>query len=238
MGWGDRDRRDRLWHRVAHAAAARPGIECIDAVAVVAADSLPMPGCEVVITARADPGSSPMNAHIIAATATWAADLDALQSAAGEGPSLSALRSGVPGVAVDARALAGQWPGLAAMTPHDYDGAIFAFPVGSHASPFATLTAYLRRPAASTPGIADLGMEVAAIAALVLSEHLSDYVHRIETDTDGDGVAIAVGILAARHHLAASDAGALLRATAFGRGQRPREVADDIIAGCCDPTDT
>ncbi|OLT35018.1 hypothetical protein BJF84_15845 [Rhodococcus sp. CUA-806] len=206
---------------------------------MVAADALNVSGCEVVITVRAAAaGTSPMNVHIVAATASWAADMDALQSAAGEGPSLSAMRSGIPGVAVDARALAGQWPGLAAMTPGDYNGAIFAFPVATTSSPFATLTAYRRSPAASTPDIADIGMDMAAIAATVLSEHLTEYVHRIETDTAGDGVAIAVGMLAARHHLAAGDAGALLRAAAFGRGQRPRDVAADIIAGRFNPSDT
>ncbi|RRQ25283.1 hypothetical protein DK926_24195 [Rhodococcus sp. Eu-32] len=109
VGWDERGRRDRLWHRVLHVAQNRPDRGCIDAVAVVATEALGMPGCEVVITVRtAASGSSPMFAHIVASTASWAADLDALQSAAGEGPSLSVMRTGVPGVAVDARSLAGR----------------------------------------------------------------------------------------------------------------------------------
>ncbi|RRQ25284.1 hypothetical protein DK926_24200 [Rhodococcus sp. Eu-32] len=123
------------------------------------------------------------------------------------------------------------------MTPDGFDGAMFAFPIAADSDAFATLTAYRYCPAASTPAMAAAGMDLAAIAAIALTEHFADHVQRIESAVDGDDISIAVGILSARLELAADDAAALLRATAFGQGMRPCDIAADIIAGRSDPFD-
>lgn len=230
------NQRDLLWHRVLHALRSRPDWECIDAVAAVAADVLTPRRCEVVITART-PGDdfSPGYAHVVAATASWAREVDVLQSAVGDGPAVTAVSTGMPAVAADQVGLARQWPALAAMMPSGAAGVIAAFPVASDSAAFATVTAY-QQPSPSVGASGEtvdlaVGVDLAVLAAVALTEHAAEHVGRIESSPADDTVNIAVGILVARHGLSTSDAAAVIRAAAFGQGRSPQQIADDIITG-------
>lgn len=238
VGWDGMSRRDVLWRRVLHAALARPDQDYLAAVAAVAAEVLAPAGWEAVITVRpaaTHTATRPM--HVFAATASWARELDALQNAAGEGPALTAVTTGAPACVADVAGLGAHWPGLAAATTPGYDGAIAAFPITTGAAAFATLTAYRRTPAPVDANVLTAGADLAAIAARVLAEHIDEHVDRISAAVGHDAIAIATGMLSVRHHLSLSDAETLLRATAFGDGRTPRDVADDIMAGRYNPSE-
>ncbi|HWC81838.1 MAG TPA: GAF and ANTAR domain-containing protein [Pseudonocardiaceae bacterium] len=227
----DGQRRELLWRsvsdRVTDGATSWAGGICLVCVA-----SLPAVDA-AALTLRADSRAQ----ELLAASDTWAAELEELQYTLGEGPGEVAVDSGQPVLVPDLTAEATRWPAFTSAASGTGAGAMFAFPLQLGGIRLGVLNLYRHAPG----GLSHRELTDATLLAELSLAALLDHQERAESTEPGpDGAArpfgasyqdvhIATGVLAAELRISLVDAFARLRARAFADGRALQAVARDVL---------
>lgn len=174
--------------------------------------------------------------EVLGASDRWAAELDELHLTVGHGPALTALATGLPVLVADLARESARWPGYAEAAGGGGGAAVHAFPVRVERAPVATLTVFGRVPGAlSVRAAADVAV-LADLAGTVVAHDLDGaftdaFGAAVDLHGPAADIAVASGIISARHRLGVDDALARLRAAAYARGLPLARLAADIVAG-------
>ncbi len=218
----DGRRRERLWQQVTRR-AARDGLGLPAALCGVCADEL---ADGAALTLRTEGRTQ----ELLATSGPWAAKLEEIQYALGEGPGVAAYVSDGPVLIDDVAAQDGRWPMFTDAACEAGVAATFAFPLHTGAIRLGTLDLY-RRTAGwlSTDALADAIVLADVALVLILRQALDEDL----ADRGGgayEDVHIATGMIAVQLRISLADASARLRAHSFGEGRSLLEVSRDVIA--------
>ncbi|MDT0613287.1 GAF and ANTAR domain-containing protein [Streptomyces lancefieldiae] len=168
----------------------------------------------------------------LCASGDRASYLAEVQATLGDGPCVSAAKSGAPVLACDLSAGAdvGRWPVFAQQATAVGVRAVYALPLGSDAVCLGTLDLYRDTPG----GLSGPQLRVARLVAGVMTVALmalprGEEAWLDELAGDHDEVYQAVGMIMAQLGVGAEEALARLRADAFARGRTAHDVARDVL---------
>ncbi|MGW6128396.1 PAS domain-containing protein [Cellulomonas sp. NPDC055163] len=226
-----RTRREQLWRRTVDDTASPRWTSWCDALCRAAVREIPQVG-GASLSLRIAPG----HYELLAATDRWAAELDELHLATGEGPALEAMDSGLPVLAADLSRDA-RWPWYTSTAATAGAAAAFTFPVRLDAGVAGCLSLVSRHPGPLTPGATADAAILVDLITVAVTQDLDGILHRTFFDPAAVGtegyraVVIASALLAQRHSLTVQDAVARMRAAAFSRGVPLGQVAAGVLDG-------
>jgi GAF domain-containing protein len=219
------------WQRVADLLRdASEGAQVGPEVAAVAAELLGVDDVSLTLVVAGQP-------QVTFATSDAAASLCGRQFALGEGPTVAALRSGVPTLLEDLALdrCAEQAPVFAMEALAARVTAVFAFPLRVGGALLGTMTAFRRRPGPlSAEEYAD-ALILSTLVTVAMLQLQADEAERATSDTDGVAalravVQVAAGMVSEQLDVSVVDALVRLRAHAFVSGVSNEEVARRVVA--------
>ncbi len=218
-------RRDALWHRIVHAARPAAPAGCADAVCAAAVRALP--AVDAAAITLHDSGTTP---HHLAVSSPCARRAEELQWVTGEGPSLTAYRSGEPVLVPTVDQDSGRWPFFIDAVLRTGVSAIFAYPLRTATTTLGTLTLYRTRPSphpegppADAPTFADL------TTVVLLADLDTEITQQLRVAADAGDINTAIGVLAAAQGISTHDATAWLQATAISKRLPRADVARIVL---------
>ncbi|MET9262127.1 STAS domain-containing protein [Amycolatopsis sp. NPDC004079] len=204
------ERSKELWWRVISGVEnGEPGTTCSDAVCTTVLRLVPK--LETIVLTLYTPAGA---TRVLSASNLWARHAEELQYTTGDGPGITAFAQ-QRAVIVPDLAATGQWPGFTHAADRIGVASVLALPLPAPLR-MGVLTFYRRRRGApSEPVVAD-ACRLARIAAVMLvsDDRLLD---EAAQTTGYDDVHHAAGMLSARLHITAEEAGTRIRAAAFAR---------------------
>lgn len=170
----------------------------------------------------------------VAASHPLAAEVDEVQFAAHEGPSLDAFATGHV-VGVDDHATDRRWPRYGRHAVAHAVRSSLSVPLQAAGSTIAVLNAYAGRPDVFTGAVRDAVLRFAGqaeglVAVTLRSTEQSDELGQIQTAMDARSVIDqALGVLMAQQRCSADEAFALLRTASQSRNRKMSDLAVDIV---------
>jgi PAS domain-containing protein len=178
---------------------------------------------------------SPVEPDAVATSSTLAQLCDGVQVAAGEGPSVDALRSALPVRSASVRS-DDRWPRLADRLPEEI-GSVVATPIESADRVLGTLTAYAQADDGPTDEV--LGLLAVTLGGVLHELELHRELARLEADmqralASRSVIDQAKGIVMAKRGIDADAAWDHLVELSSTRHQKVRDVAQQIVSGAPD----
>jgi transcriptional regulator with GAF, ATPase, and Fis domain len=223
----DGQRRETLWRRMVGQATA-DGSEW---VVVLCALCRELVQADAAISLRADGRAQ----ELLAATGSWATDLEETQYTLGEGPGVEAFSTGGPVLVANLAEAADRWPMFVDAGRAAAVAAVFAFPLRTGAIQVGTLGLYRRE----TGFLNDDQLRDATILADLATTVILHQAQTVESteirleDLDAGSyqdVYIATGMLATQLKISLQDASIRLRAHAFSANRPLLHVSRDVLA--------
>ncbi|MDY0814545.1 GAF and ANTAR domain-containing protein [Kitasatospora purpeofusca] len=224
--------RARAGRILADAVAREDGTPLPERLCAACVQALSVTGAVIALT-----GDGDAPPHALFASDSAAASAEELQFTLGEGPSVEALRTGVPVLAYDLPGPGGdRWPVLSSTLPNSPPriATILASPLRLHGSPFGVLSLHrdhdepFRREDLDAVQVA---VDTSALALLAAFEAAPGLPPWLETPgPDGVEVDQAVGMIMVQLAVPAETALARLRARAFAEGASVGTLAHEVVA--------
>jgi hypothetical protein len=225
----EEQRRARLRAAVVSHSEGPGWLARVSGVVVVAVATVP--GVDgAAVSLRAEPRSE----ALLAASDDWAAELEQLQYARGEGPAVEAQATGMLVAVSDLVAEQLRWPMFAHAATQLGAAAVWSYPLRWGGIRLGALDLFGRTPyvpdreaLADGATLADLARDAVLDRAAVAENPDEDWLAEADSYRD---VNIATGMLAAQLGISLADAFARLRAHAFAVDRPLLEVAADVLA--------
>ncbi|MEV1027032.1 PAS domain-containing protein [Streptomyces sp. NPDC050264] len=221
-------RRDALWHGIVHAAREARAGDCATAVCATALRNLP----SIDAAAITLHGSALLPVQL-AVSSPWGRHAEELHFLTGEGPSLTAFRTGTAVLVSDlgqSGPAGARWPLFTEAAGGIGVGAAFAYPLRAATATLGTLTLYRRRRGTTPVGPPADAQTFADITAEVLLADLdNEIIEEIRATADHDDLNLAAGIVAAARGTSVGDALSWLRTTARTRRIPVADLARSVL---------
>jgi hypothetical protein len=219
---------------VTDASQAQPRGRVLARIAAACVDRLPIDDVTVLLSdGRQQSGPA-------YATTAGVASLEETAFTTGDGPSVDALRLGVPVLVPDLRtsARAAAWTGWLTAALDEQIRAVHAFPIQAGAITAGVLTMYARQPLALDDAQLRVALRLADEAFLGLLDVMSGVLETGDEDRGRlDGAVLradvhrAAGMVTVQTGLRIDEALVRLRAHAYAVNRPISEIAADVIAG-------
>ena len=210
-----------------------PPAEIPRRLCAVAVELLPVTGASVSLRSNGMPVQ-------VSASDDAAARMGDMQATLGEGPCLSAARTGAPVLVSDLASgrYASRWPVFAQQAAEAGVQAVYAIPLGDDSVCVGTLDLYGARPRE----LSDRELHTAQLVAAVMTVALMALPRQEDGEgtgedswlsgltTEHDEIYQAIGMIMAQLRIGTDDALARLRARAFAEGRTALDVAHEVVA--------
>ncbi|GAA2314205.1 PAS domain-containing protein [Streptomyces kunmingensis] len=220
-------RRDTLWHEIVHAAEGNRAGDCAAAVCAVATQHLPRIDAAVISLH----GGALLPVQL-AVSSSWGRRAEELHFLTGEGPALTAFRTGKPVLVSDLGQFGpagARWPLFTEAAGGLGVGAAFAYPLRSSTTPVGTLTLYRKRGATPGEPPADAQALAEIAAHVLLADQDYEIIDQIRSTADEDDLNVAAGVVAAARGMSVADALAWLHTTARAQGRTVGDLARFLL---------
>lgn len=175
--------------------------------------------------------------YVLAASDTWAYELESLQEMAGEGPAVSARRARCPVVVADVRTHE-RWTVSGRLAAESAAAAVVSLPLLLDDDTVGAVTFFGRSAQlidATRMAHARLLSDVAVSAMIIDATQINDP-SQVQDGAEagsahGNDAAIATGILAVRLNVTPAEASVRLRARAFSTGRSLDDTARAVVGG-------
>ena len=222
------DRRAQLWRVVAAHVDDAPWTGWASAVCQAAVELLDTVEAATLSLVRDDG-----RLQLLTATSQWAAELDVLERRADEGPSLTAVSTGLPVIADPLEDEQHRWPLFVAAASDAHLEAVAAYPLALTRRPLGVLVLHRRtmpmRPTRSEHADASVLAELALTGIVADYDKLSEAFGASPAGPDLAIVAVAARVLALRRDISRDEALGRIRLQALSTGKTIVETAHEVV---------